>query len=377
MCILRFFTFLSLLTCLLASSSVIGQEIDQDEFCEDYGGNEVIIDEDLFNNPEFRYGVVHKRPYTFEKIKIDKFILIFNEGGNIGGPFRPNKEDRKQFIINPGDVSMENLNMAVVDMVFWGIAPPTSSKSLIMVAPSDPKPNLAFTDVVIDILIQSEYLKDEAKKGKIQDLFIIPFVFRDGITRFVLWNRADKYGEPPSFLFDEDIVKAQCEPIPLELGDTKKTEILYVDISDCANKKGLITELKGKIKEIESDKNKFYLYLSNGTNPYTTKERKESKKILKRMRILEPDPPSPGTDIKMLQEFLDDNRAIKPGGEIVFHFYLSESYYDTNLVNGEVLFIENLLEKYKEKTDNIKVFIHLEDLTVGKGEFKPQTYKLK
>ncbi len=350
----------TLIACLLLQHpSLQAQETTNNK---DFCALEVNVAPTTFDNPAFEWGFNLVTSFRIlDNVQFHKLELAYVKGDKRGGKFVYHSKEHEQIIINPKD----DLREVVLDVCFWGIQQPNRNQ-LITAPPSKMDSIQSIQEVFIDVLqSNSHYTKQkiEAPHLIIAELKGSPDAIRPHYI-FILWDAAKKSSPPPFLQNNTRILNYQI--IEFEIKDFRLHEFFYIDISNSKNKRQLIDRLKSKTEALEANDDRYTLYLSNSNNPYIAKNKKEKKKLIKRVRILEPDFPDPGADIGIIKRQINKQRIIKEGNKAIFHFYLSDSFYQTNQVGAATdeqqanLFIEKLLAPYKNHA-NLEVFIYLEN----------------
>lgn len=148
----------------------------------------------------------------------------------------------------------------------------------------------------------------------------------------------------------------------------------YVDMSRVIDRDVLIQELSTATKGLIANKQKFYLYISNGEDPIIVESGKDLDRMLERLWTLSPQAPNVGYEIDALS-FIADDIANSSTENIPFHFYFSEQFcgnFGQNLINGilnktakqrpqlQIGSKSKAALSQKTAADKTSVFVHLE-----------------
>ncbi len=314
-------------------------------------------------NPAFEWGLylTESRYVRYMGEKLYKFELAYQKGDHRAGRFVYHAKEHETIIINPQD-DLREINL---DVCFWGVeVPPT--KRFITTHPSRVDTAQSLKQVLIDMLqFHPFYAQQNIEEPRliIAQLKKSPDMPRP-LYIYVIWDAA-KIPAPPAFITNKKGI-VDYEIIEFEIQKFRVHEFFYLDISQNNTRKLLIDRLKGKTTQLEENGNRYTLYLSNSNAPYIAHNKKEKRKLIKRIRILQPDSPDPGADVTRIQRQIRKHHILQEQNKTIFHFYLSDSFYQTNRIetasdkHAKILFIEKILASYGKNT-NLEVYFYLEN----------------
>ena len=181
---------------------------------------------------------------------------------------------------------------------------------------------------------------------------------------FILWDKS-KVTKLPDIVESPMIENYELIKIKIPEITDATHRLIYVDMSQIKNRKGLYKELKQNFKawkKIDKDI-KFDLFISNGNEPYIEND-KNYKKALKYIRLTETELPIANQDIEYIEELTKKKKIFGTHGVLKIHYYLSDLFYQTNAEKtgkrGEVpLYFINELIRNKD-CGKLKNYIHIE-----------------
>ncbi len=193
---------------------------------------------------------------------------------------------------------------------------------------------------------------------------------------FILWDKSTKLPDP-DILKSPNIESYELIKINVpEISDVTQ-ELIYVDISQIKNRKGLYKELKRNCEILNYEGIKYNLLISNGNEPYmgSSGDHKQTLKALKHIRLTETELPSRDQDLRYLKELIKKKDIFGTHGKVRMRFYLSDLFYQVNAAKTKdsgktsIEFINQLINS--ENCSDFKISIHLEN---ANNEFEEKEY---
>jgi hypothetical protein len=118
----------------------------------------------------------------------------------------------------------------------------------------------------------------------------------------------------------------------------------YIDPSEISNTKALLNHIYEKLFN-DSD-SPFFIYISNGSNPYFTSDKTEWQLLIKKISDLNIEPPIISMDINQIKNMLDLN-LISKRTKIEFNIFISKNSYKFS--------INSLLDVFKINTGEDRI----------------------
>lgn len=158
---------------------------------------------------------------------------------------------------------------------------------------------------------------------------------------------------------------------PLKLEALSTYNLFYVDIGEFQNRNRPRRSILSQVNTLTESGQEIFVYLSDGTSPYTASTSQELPSVLSKIALIFPDVPKAETDRDLLIKRINIPE-IMPSRRIVnLHFYLGRTLYETS--RNEL--INELTKAFPTGRENVKIFIYTDFEVSNSQKLERGVYK--